>query len=410
MKTLDFDITVIRKQFPMSQARVHAKPLVYLDSAATTLKPYSVINTSTTFYKNSYATVHRALYATSQHATELYETVRKKAQSFLHAKREEEIVFVKGTTEGINLVAHSFSKAFIKPGDTILISAIEHHSNIVPWQIACEDRGATLTVIPVGENGELDFQAFLKLLEKKPKIVSLSHVSNTLGKINPIKDFIREAHKKGAKVLIDGAQAAPHMRIDVQDLDCDFYTFSSHKMYGPTGVGILYGKYELLEKLPPYQGGGDMIEEVCFDKTTYALPPLKFEAGTPQIAQVISFGAALDFLHEVDQVLLQKHTDELIEYLWQELSRINGLTILGDKNNRTSLITFSVEDVHPLDAATLLDLQGIAIRSGHLCAQPTLRRFDLSSALRVSLGMYTTQEELEFFISNLQKVVSQLRK
>ncbi len=408
MTKTGIDFFTIRKLFPMIHRRVHSKPLVYLDSVATTFKPQSVINTITTFYKTGYATVHRAIYNTAVLATENYEATRHKACSFLNAKSENEIIFVKGTTEAINLVAHSFTDAFITAGDSIIISEMEHHSNIVPWQLAAKRKGAVLKVIPVLENGELDFQAFLKLLDNKTKMVAVTHVSNVLGTINPLKKIIEAAHAHGAKVFVDGAQAVSHHTIDVQDLDCDFYAFSGHKMYGPTGIGVLYGKEELLDKMPPYQTGGDMVDTVTFENTTFDRVPQKFEAGTPMIAGVMAMAAVFDFLHETGIDRIQAWENELFDALWAGLSRIPKVKILGQKENRNPLVTFTVDGVHPLDLATLLDLQGIAVRSGHLCAQPLLRRYGLTSACRASIGMYNTKDEIHFFIDKLEEVVSGL--
>lgn len=406
-KTEEFD--TIRKLFPMVQRRVHSKPLVYLDNAATTFKPQSVINTLTTFYKSGYGTVHRAIYSTAVLATEAYEGTRKKARSFINAKSEDEIVFVKGTTEAINLVAFSFGQAFIQPGDSIIISEMEHHSNIVPWQVCAETRKAELKIIPFLDDGSLDLEAFYKLLDDKTKIVALTHVSNVLGTIIPLQEIIQAAHAKGAKVLVDGAQAVAHMAVDVQALDCDFYVFSSHKMYGPTGVGILYGKLDLLNAMPPYQTGGDMIDEVTLTKSTFSKAPQKFEAGTPIIASVIGLGAAFDFIHEIGLDDITEWENELLDDMWRGLSAVPHVQILGKRDNRSSLITFAVDGVHSMDLATLLDLQGIAIRSGHLCAQPTLRHYGLTSASRVSLAFYNTKDEIQFFCEKLDGAIKELR-
>jgi cysteine desulfurase / selenocysteine lyase len=403
----EFD--AIRKLFPMVHRRVHSKPFVYLDNAATTLKPQSVINTLTTFYKSGYGTVHRAIYNTAILATEAFELTRKKAQHFLNAADVSEIIFVKGATEAINLVAYSFGEAFINPGDSIIISEAEHHSNIIPWQECAKRHQAKLLVIPVLDDGTLDFDAFLKLLDNKTKIVAITHVSNTLGLINPIEKIVEAAHSYGARVLVDGAQAVCHMQVDVQALGCDFYLFSSHKMYGPTGLGILYGKKELLEEMPPYQTGGDMIEEVTFERTTFTGLPQKFEAGTPNISAVIGLGAAFDFLHEIGLEKIALWEQELLKELWRELQHVPEIEILGGAENRISLVTFTIKGVHPLDLATLLDLHAIAIRSGHLCAQPTLRRFGKTSANRASLSMYNTKEEIAFFVEKLCHAIEELR-
>lgn len=409
MRNLERDFAAIRNEFPMLKKLIHGHPLVYLDSAATSQKPNCVIDAIANFYRHSYGTVHRAVYMSAVEAGELYQNARKIAARFVNAKSEDEIIFTRGTTDGINLVAHSFSKAFINSGDEIIITEMEHHSNIVPWQLACEARGAKLKVVPFFDNGELDMEAYKSLLSERTKIVAVTHISNALGTINPIKEIIKEAHAVGAKVLVDGAQAAPHMPVDVQDLDADFYVFSGHKAVGPTGIGVLYGKYELLNQLPPYQGGGDMIDTVTFEKTTYNTTPLKFEAGTPIIAEVIGLGAALDFLMQIGMDRIHQWEEELFKDLWSRIHEIPHLKILGHAKERASLITFSVEGVHPLDIATLLDLQGICCRSGHLCTQPIMRHFGLPGAIRASLAFYNTKEEVRFFCETLSKVINQLR-
>ncbi len=398
-----------RKQFPMLDKTVHGHPLVYLDSAATSQKPFCVIDTISDFYKNHYGTVHRSIYTTAIEAGDAYQQSRKTVQEFLGAKSEDEIIFTRGTTEAINLVASSFGRAFIHEGDEILITEMEHHSNIVPWQMCAEQRKAHLKVVPFFDNGELDFEGFQSLLTDRTKIVAITHLSNVLGCINPIEQIIKAAHAVGAKVLVDGAQSAPHMPIDVQAMDADFFVFSGHKAVGPTGIGVLYGKYELLNHMPPYQGGGDMIETVTFTKTTYNVLPLKFEAGTPMIAEVIGLGAAIRYLMQLGMENIRVYEHQLLEYLWEQLSGIDGLRILGAKENRGSLATFTVEGVHPLDIATLLDLQGIAIRSGHMCAQPIMRHYGLAAACRASLSFYNTKEEIGHFVESLQKVITQLR-
>lgn len=409
MSNLERDFAAIREQFPMLKRLIHGHPLVYLDNAATAQKPIEVIDAITNFYKYHYGTVHRAVYSTAVEAGELYVNTRKKAALFLNAKSEDEIIFTRGTTDGINLVAHSFCKAFVHEGDEILITEMEHHSNIVPWQLACEARGAVLKVVPFFDNGELDLETFQALLTERTKIVAITHVSNVLGTINPIRDIVLAAHNIGAKVLVDGAQAACHMPIDVQELDADFYVFSGHKAVGPTGIGILYGKHELLNQMPPYQGGGDMIETVTFAKTTYNTVPLKFEAGTPMIAEVIGLGAALDFLMQIGMHRIHKWEKELFDEILPLISDIPHLKVLGSAKERSSILTFTVEGVHPLDIATLLDLQGIACRSGHFCTQPIMRHFGLPGAARVSIAFYNNKEELHFFCQTLSKVINQLR-
>ncbi len=382
---------------------MHGKPLVYLDSAATTLKPQSVIDATSQFYAEKYGTVHRAIYQLSSEATAHYTHVRDQVRDFLNARTSQEIIFTKGTTESINLVAFSFGEAFIRPGDEVLITALEHHSNIVPWQLLCERKGAILKVVPLLQD-QLDLETFEQLLSPRVKIVSIAHISNVLGCINPIKTIIDTAHGVGAKVFIDGAQSAPHIPIDVQALGCDFFAFSGHKIYGPTGIGILYGKKEILDQMPPYQSGGDMIQTVSFEKTTFQDPPLRFEAGTPLIAQVMGLGAALDYLEHHSKIA--EYEASLIQHAQKLLREIEGVQMLGQ--NPASLITFHVEGVHPLDLATLLDLKGIALRSGHLCAQPLLKHFGLTSGLRLSVAPYNTLEEIEFFCQTLNELIPTL--
>ncbi len=399
---------MMRDAFPMLKREVNGKPFIYLDSAATAQKPKCVIDAVCTFYSDHYGTVHRAVYTTAVEAGELYAASRTAAQKFLNAKREDEIIFTKGTTDGINLVASSFGRAFIKEGDEILITEMEHHSNIVPWQMMAEARGAKLKVVPFFDNGLLDLDAFEELLSDRTKIVAITHLSNVLGTINPIVDIVRAAHARGAKVLVDGAQSAAHLTIDVQALDVDFFVFSGHKVMGPTGVGVLYGKYELLEQMPPYQGGGDMIDEVSFEKTTYNVLPLKFEAGTPMIAEVIGLGTALNFLMEIGMQTIAAYEQELLDFLWTELSVIPKVKILGANQNRGSLVSFYIEGAHPLDIATLLDLQGVAIRSGHLCAQPIMKHYGISGACRVSFSFFNTKGELKTFCDTLVRAINQL--
>lgn len=404
------DFCKLRDDFPMLKRTMHGKPLIYLDSAATAQKPQSVIDAITSCYRDHYGTVHRAVYELAVHSTQGYQEARQKVQAFLHADKVHEIIFTRGTTESINLVAYSFGKAFIKPGDEIIISEIEHHSNIVPWQIVCEDRGAVLKVIPANERGELDLEAYGKLLSEKTKIVAVTHVSNALGTINPVKKIIAMAHQAGAKVLIDAAQSAPHMPLDVQELDADFLVFSGHKLYGPTGVGILYGKEALLEAMPPYQGGGDMIDTVTFPKTTYNVLPLKFEAGTPMFAEVIPIAAAVDYLTAIGMEKIQKWEHELLEYATEKMDAIPGLSIIGKAREKGAIISFVIEGTHQLDMGTLLDLQGVAVRTGHHCAQPAMRRFNVSGTARASFAFYNTKEEIDRFVLALNHCVEMLRK
>lgn len=399
---LDLKLKHAREDFPMLSKTMHGKPLVYLDTAATAQKPDTVIDAIDDFYRDHYGTVHRAVYELSTLSTVNYQKTREKVRDFIHAKEAHEIIFTRGTTESINLVAYSFGKAFIKPGDEILISEIEHHSNIVPWQIMAEDRGAILRVAPVNDLGELDLDAFKKMLNEKTKLVSIAHISNALGTIHPVKEIISLAHKAGAKVLIDGAQASGHLPIDVQDLDADFYVFSGHKLYGPTGIGILYGKEALLEAMPPYQGGGDMIQSVTFEKTTYNVLPLKFEAGTPMIAEVIGLGASIDYVSKIGLDVISEHEKKLLEMATKELIAIPHLKIIGQARDKAGIISFVHDKAHSLDIGTLLDLKGVAIRTGHHCAQPAMKRFNVESTARASFGLYNTPEEVHYFINSLK--------
>lgn len=399
----------LKKDFPIFQTKMHGKPLIYLDSAATAQKPNLVIDTITDFYRNHYGTVHRAIYELSIHATTKYEETRAKIAKFLNSGKPEEIIFTRGTTESINMVAYSFGKAFIKPGDEIIISEMEHHSNIVPWQILCEDRGAILKVIPINDLGELQLDIYEQLLNPKTKLVAITHVSNALGTLNPIKKIVSMAHAVGAKCLVDGAQSTPHMKIDVQDLDADFYVFSGHKVYGPTGIGILYGKKELLDQMPPYQGGGDMIEKVTFDKTTYNTLPLKFEAGTPLIAEVLGLGAAIDYIQTIGLDAIYAHEHDLLTYATDQIEEIPGIRILGKAAQKGAILTFVVDGVHSLDLATLLDLQGIAIRSGHLCTQPVMRHFGITSTARASFALYNSRLDVDAFILALNDSIKKLK-
>lgn len=395
-------VSSIKEFFPYFS---HHKDLVYLDSAATTHKPKAMIETLCSFYEQEYATVHRAIYSASLKATEKYHATRETVQKFIHAKSFDEIIFTRGTTDALNLVAKSYGKAFLRPGDEILITQMEHHSNIVPWQMIAQETGASLRWIPVDEWGVLQWQG---MITPRTKIVAVAHMSNVTGTINPIREIVQEAHKVGAVVVVDGAQSAPHMRVDVQALDCDFYAFSGHKCYGPTGVGVLYGKKELLEKMPPIQGGGDMIERVEMLSSTYQSPPLRFEAGTPIIAPVIALKSSLDFIQEVGLETVAAHEQKMLRMATAQLLEIKGLRILGTAPEKGPLITFAIEGVHPLDATTLLDLEQIAIRSGHLCAQPILRFFGKETAMRASFGMYNTEEDVDRFVKALSRVVPQV--
>jgi cysteine desulfurase/selenocysteine lyase len=403
------DFYKLREDFPMLKKSMHGKPLIYLDSAATSQKPQAVIDSLTDFYQNQYGTVHRAVYELAVFATQMYQEARKKIQKFIHAAQSHEILFTRGTTESINMIAYSFGKAFIKPHDEIIISEIEHHSNIVPWQILCEDRGAILRIIPVNQSGEVLLEEYGKLLNERTKLVAITHISNSLGTCNPIKEIAAMAHQAGAKILVDAAQSAPHMPIDVQDLDVDFLAFSGHKICGPTGVGILYGKEALLEALPPYQGGGDMIDTVTFEKTTYNVLPLKFEAGTPMFAEIIALGAAIDYLTSIGMEHINKHDQNLLAYATERMSAIPNLMILGTARKKGAIISFIVEGIHPLDLGTLLDLRGVAIRTGHLCAQPATRHFSEKGFARASFYLYNTKEEIDGYIAALNDVIKMLR-
>jgi len=377
--------------------------MIFFDNAASSQKPFQVINALENYYEKSHANVHRGVYELSQKATDAFEQVRVKAKNFINASSIEEVIFVKGTTDGINLVASSYGRKFLTEGDEVIISSMEHHSNIVPWQMICEERGATLKIIPINDLGDLILEEFEKLISKKTKLISLVHVSNTLGTINPIKQIIDHAHSFDIPVLIDGAQAIPHMKIDIQDLDADFYTFSSHKMYGPTGFGILYGKKKWLEIMPPYQGGGEMIKDVTFEKTTYNELPFKFEAGTPNIADAIAFGAAIDYVNNIGLNFIAEQEIKLLTYATKRLKEIERLRIIGEAANKASVISFIIENIHPYDLGTLLDKQGIAVRTGHHCTQPLMNRFNIPGTVRASFAVYNTVGEIDTFVEGLKK-------
>lgn len=394
----------IRNDFPLLQQTVHGRPLVYLDNANTTQKPNSVIAATDNYYRHDNANIHRSVYQLSERATKHYEAARAKVQRFINAKHRQEIVFTKGTTESINLVANGFTHALLKPDDEILISAIEHHSNIVPWQLACQRTGAVLKVIPVQDNGELDLNAYAQLLTPKTKLLALTHVSNALGTINPVKHMTAMAHAQNIPVLLDGAQGVPHMAVDVQDLDCDFYAFSSHKMYGPTGTGVLYGKLQWLESLPPYQGGGNMIRQVTFADTTYAELPYRFEAGTANIAGVIGLGAAIDYIENVGMAAISAHEATLQNYATERLKQIPGLTIIGDAPHKAAVISFVLDQIHPHDVGTALDNHGIAVRVGHHCAMPLMERFGVPATVRASFAIYNTLAEVDALAEGIVQV------
>lgn len=394
----------IRADFPILKREVNGKPLVYLDNAATTQKPLIVIETLRNYYLEDNSNIHRGVHYLSQKATEGYEKGRKKIASFIGAAEPEEIIFVRGTTEGINLVAHSLVKEMIKPGEEILITGMEHHSNIVPWQIVCEQTGAKLSVVPINDKGEIIFEEYEKMLTSNVKFVSIVHISNSLGTVNPIHTMIEMANDKGIPVLIDGAQTVSHMKIDVKDLDCDFFVFSGHKMFGPTGIGVLYGKRKYLEMMTPYQGGGDMIKSVTFEKTIYNDIPYKFEAGTPNIAGVTALGSAVDYINGVGLDRIYQHEQELLQYATESLLNIDGLRIIGTAENKSAVISFMLEGIHPHDIGTIIDHEGVAIRTGHHCTQPVMQRFGIPATARASFAVYNTKEEVDVLIRGLDKV------
>lgn len=397
------DVASIRRDFPILRTRVGGRPLVYLDNAATTQKPAAVLSALEKHYKESNANINRGVHYLAERATDAYELARKTVARFLNVARSEEVIFVRGTTEGINLVAQSYALPFLKKGDEILLTTMEHHANIVPWQLVSERNGAKLRIIPITESGELDMEVFESLLGERTKIVSLAHASNTLGTVNPVKELVDKAHAYGAIVLLDGAQAVGHFPVDVQDLDCDFYVFSGHKLFSTTGAGVVYGKYELLQSMPPFQGGGDMIGKVTFEKTTYKEPPARFEAGTPNIGGAVALGAAIDYLSGLDRVVLMEYEHDLLQYATSLLSDIEGLRIYGRASDKVSLISFTLDGIHPHDIATLLDADGIAIRAGHHCTQPLHRHYGLSATTRASFAFYNTREEAEQLAASLEK-------
>lgn len=402
--TTAIDVASIRRDFPILRTRIGGRALVYLDNAATTQKPAAVLSALEKHYKESNANIHRGVHYLAERATDAYELARESVAGFLNAARSEEIIFVRGTTEGINLIAQSYGFPFLEEGDEILLTTMEHHANIVPWQLVSESVGAKLRIIPVTESGELDMEAYASLLSERTKIVSLVHASNTLGTINPVKALVDKAHACGAIVLLDGAQAVGHFPVDVQDLDCDFYVFSGHKLFSTTGSGVVYGKYELLERMPPFQGGGDMISKVTFEKTTYKRPPGRFEAGTPNIGGAVALGAAIDYFTGLDRLALMEYEDDLLQYATGLLSGIEGLRIYGRASEKVSLISFTLEGVHPHDIATVLDADGIAIRAGHHCTQPLHRHYGIAATARASFAYYNTREEAEKLTASLEKI------
>jgi cysteine desulfurase/selenocysteine lyase len=403
-----FDVREIRKSFPILEREVNNKLLVYLDNAATAQKPQSVIDALSHYYSNYNANIHRGIHMLAEEATAAYEATRATVQKFIRASSSDEIIFTRGTTEGINLVAYTWARKNIHEGDEIIISTMEHHSNIVPWQIVCEEKKAVLKVIPIDDNGDLLMEEYYKLLSPKTKLVSVVHVSNALGTINPVKEIIDAAHQVGAVVLIDGAQSTVHLDIDVQQLDCDFFAFSGHKVYGPTGVGVLYGKREILENMPVFLGGGEMIKEVTFEKTTYSNLPYKYEAGTPNIADTIALKVAIDYVTETGKGNARKYESELLAYATEQLENIPGLRIIGKAKNKASLISFVIKNAHHQDIGVLLDNQGIAVRTGHHCTQPLMNRFGIPGTVRASFAMYNTKDEVDKLITGLQKAIKML--
>jgi len=410
LATSAIDIQKIRDQFPVLRQKVNGRDLVYLDNAATTQKPKRVIEKLVEYYEGYNANIHRGIHTLAEKATRAYEDTREAMRAFINAASLEEIIFIsRGVTEGINLVAHAYGRAFVQRGDEIIISALEHHSNIVPWQMLCQEKGALLRVIPVSDQGELDTEAYKKLLSPKTKMVMVNHASNSLGTVNPVREIITHAHAVGAVVLIDGAQAAAHLPIDVQALDCDFYCISSHKMYGPTGTGVLYGKKELLEQMPPFYGGGEMIKQVTFEKTTYNDLPYKFEAGTPNIADVIAMKSAVDFINEVGKPVMANHEQGLLHYAAEQVGGIKGVQLIGTAREKVSILSFVVEGVHPFDIGQMLDARGIAVRTGHHCTQPLMARLGLEGTVRASFAVYNTKDEIDQLADGLTRVISFLK-
>ncbi|MGZ8190960.1 MAG: SufS family cysteine desulfurase [Methylococcaceae bacterium] len=401
----NFSVEKIRADFPILAEKIRNKPLVYFDNAATCQKPQAVIDSIVHLYNHDYANVHRGVHTLSVRSTDKFEAARSKVKNFINATSDKEIIFVRGTTEAINLVAQSYGKANIKAGDEIIITAMEHHSNIVPWQILCQQTGAILIVAPINLQGELIYDEFEKLLSDRTRLVSVVHMSNALGTINPVKKIIAAAHAKGIPVMLDGAQAIPHMAVDVQDLDCDFYAFSGHKLYAPTGIGVLYGKQALLEAMPPYQGGGDMIRKVTFEKTEYNVLPYKFEAGTPNIADVVGLGAAIDYLNEIGMDTIAAYEAELLDYATDKARQIKGLRIIGEAEHKGAILSFVLDKIHPHDIGTMLDSLGIAVRAGHHCAMPVMDFYQVPATARASFAMYNTKAEIDVLIKGIEDLI-----
>ncbi len=402
---MPFSVDEIRRQFPILDQKIHGKPLVYLDNAASAQKPSCVLEALKRFYETDYANIHRGLHVLSQRATKQYEEARDKVQNFLNAKDRKEIIFLRGATEAVNLVAQTFAKQRINSGDRILISAMEHHSNIVPWQLLCNEVGAKLDVVQMNQKGELLLDDLAEKLSRQPQILGIVHVSNSLGTINPLKEIISMAHEQKVPVLVDGAQAVPHLSIDVQDLDCDFYVFSGHKMYGPSGIGALYGKKEHLEDMPPYHGGGEMISSVTFEKTTFADLPNKFEAGTPNIANTVALGHTIDFLQKIGLDKIASYEHELLQYGTSQLLNIPGLTLYGTSEQKAAVLSFTLKGVHPHDVGTIIDQEGVAVRAGHHCTQPVMDFFHIPATTRASLGVYNTKDDIDRLVESIKKVM-----
>lgn len=406
---MDYDIERIRADFPILGEKVYGKPLVYFDSAASAQKPRVVLDAIQNVYEKHYANIHRGVYKFSELSTAVHDNARETIRKFINAERESEVIFLRNATEGVNLVAQTFGRTRVSAGDEILISTMEHHANIVPWQMLCEQTGATLRVVPITDEGELDMDAFATMLTERVKLVAMVHVSNTLGTINPIEDIIRQAHAQGIPVLVDGAQSVPHFGVDVRALDCDFLVFSGHKTYGPSGVGVLYGKQKHLEAMPPYMGGGDMIDTVTFEKTTYNVPPYKFEAGTPDIAGAVGLGKSLEYMDGIGLENTAAHEHRLLEYATERIQEIKGVRIIGTAKKKAAVISFAVKDIHPHDLGTIVDREGVAIRTGHHCTQPLMQRFGVPATARASFAMYNTIDEIDHFMMALQKAIKLFR-
>lgn len=401
---MTYDVNAIRRDFPILSTTVYDRPLVYLDNAATTQKPLCVLDAMRHEYLNANANVHRGVHYLSQQATELHEAARETVRRFINAGKTEEVIFTRGTTESINLVASSFCEEFMKEGDEIIVSVMEHHSNIVPWQLQAARRGVAVRVIPMDDEGELDMEAYAGMFTERTKIVSVAHVSNVLGTVNPVREMIRIAHSHGVPVLIDGAQSTPHFKVDVQELDCDFFAFSGHKIYGPTGIGVLYGKEEWLDRMPPYQGGGEMIESVTFEKTVFQSLPFKFEAGTPDYIATHGLAVALDYVNDIGLENISSHERELTSYCMEQMRSIDGIALFGTSEHKDAVVSFLVGDIHHLDMGTLLDRLGIAVRTGHHCAQPVMQRYGIQGAVRASFAMYNTREEIDALVEGVRRV------